>query len=166
MTWGQYLFSFSGRLNRARYWAFLGVSILFFIVVFAVTFAAFGFPGPGRPTPHLNPIAAIIAGLFLLVVYFGFLVASLAVAAKRLHDRAKSGLWILVFYVLPAVLNLAGFGLRASGAAASGMLSVIAFAFSIWGFVEVGCLRGTDGPNRFGPDPLRYEPDVAAATFN
>jgi uncharacterized membrane protein YhaH (DUF805 family) len=27
----------------------------------------------------------------------------------------------------------------------------------IWGFVELGCLRGTAGPNRFGPDPLVVE---------
>jgi hypothetical protein len=24
----------------------------------------------------------------------------------------------------------------------------------IWGFVEMACLKGTSGPNRFGPDPL------------
>jgi uncharacterized membrane protein YhaH (DUF805 family) len=30
----------------------------------------------------------------------------------------------------------------------------VAFALYIWGFVEMGCLRGTVGPNRFGPDPL------------
>ncbi len=28
------------------------------------------------------------------------------------------------------------------------------FAISIWGFVEIGCLRGTEGPNQYGPDPL------------
>jgi uncharacterized membrane protein YhaH (DUF805 family) len=33
-------------------------------------------------------------------------------------------------------------------------LSLVAFAISIWGFVELGCLRGTDGPNTYGPDPL------------
>jgi len=29
-----------------------------------------------------------------------------------------------------------------------------AFVFTIWGFVEMYCLRGTKGRNRFGPDPL------------
>jgi uncharacterized membrane protein YhaH (DUF805 family) len=28
------------------------------------------------------------------------------------------------------------------------------FAITVWAFVELGCLRGTVGPNRFGPDPL------------
>jgi len=28
------------------------------------------------------------------------------------------------------------------------------FALTIWGFVEIGCLRGTAGSNTYGPDPL------------
>jgi uncharacterized membrane protein YhaH (DUF805 family) len=31
---------------------------------------------------------------------------------------------------------------------------VAAFALSIWGLVEIGFLRGTVGPNQYGPDPL------------
>jgi len=34
------------------------------------------------------------------------------------------------------------------------VLHVISFAISVWAFVELGCLRGTVGPNRYGPDPL------------
>jgi uncharacterized membrane protein YhaH (DUF805 family) len=52
---------------------------------------------------------------------------SLAVQIKRWHDRDKSGFMVFINFI-PIV-----------GA--------------IWAFVEVGCLRGTEGPNRFGPDP-------------
>lgn len=38
--------------------------------------------------------------------------------------------------------------------ALAGGASVAAFAISVWLFVEIGFLRGTQGPNRFGPDPL------------
>jgi uncharacterized membrane protein YhaH (DUF805 family) len=34
------------------------------------------------------------------------------------------------------------------------VLHVISFAISVWAFVELGCLLGTVGPNRYGPDPL------------
>ena len=34
------------------------------------------------------------------------------------------------------------------------MLSLAAAAIAIWAFVELGCLRGTPGPNQYGPDPL------------
>ena len=33
-------------------------------------------------------------------------------------------------------------------------LGLVALALSIWSFVELFCLRGTRGPNRFGPDPI------------
>jgi uncharacterized membrane protein YhaH (DUF805 family) len=31
---------------------------------------------------------------------------------------------------------------------------LVATVLSIWAFVELYCLRGTVGENRFGPDPL------------
>jgi uncharacterized membrane protein YhaH (DUF805 family) len=34
------------------------------------------------------------------------------------------------------------------------LLSGIASLIGLWAFVELFCLRGTIGPNRFGPDPL------------
>jgi uncharacterized membrane protein YhaH (DUF805 family) len=36
----------------------------------------------------------------------------------------------------------------------AGVLGLIAFAIGVWAFVELGCLRGTIGPNRYGSDPL------------
>jgi uncharacterized membrane protein YhaH (DUF805 family) len=34
------------------------------------------------------------------------------------------------------------------------VLHLVSFAITVWAFVELGCLRGTVGPNRYGPDPL------------
>ena len=40
----------------------------------------------------------------------------------------------------------------------SGILATLFFiaggAIMIWTFVDLGCLRGTIGPNQYGPDPL------------
>jgi uncharacterized membrane protein YhaH (DUF805 family) len=33
-------------------------------------------------------------------------------------------------------------------------LALASVAISIWALVELGFLRGTSGPNDFGPDPL------------
>ena len=52
---------------------------------------------------------------------------SLATRIKRWHDRDKSGAWVLI--------------------------NVIPYLGGLWEFIEVGCLRGTEGPNSFGPDP-------------
>jgi uncharacterized membrane protein YhaH (DUF805 family) len=44
-----------------------------------------------------------------------------------------------------------------AGAAGTGLHCVLALAgvaLSIWGFVEIGCLRGNAGPNKYGSNPL------------
>jgi uncharacterized membrane protein YhaH (DUF805 family) len=53
----------------------------------------------------------------------------LVVSVKRWHDRNKSGRWVFV-----------------------NLVPVVGW---LWQFVECGLRRGTVGPNRFGPDPLR-----------
>ena len=40
------------------------------------------------------------------------------------------------------------------------ILMLASIGLSIWGFVEIACLKGTTGPNTYGPDPL---PAAAAA---
>ena len=108
--------------------------------------------------------ALVLTGTFLLglVPYFGTLmalVAFLAAAAvgipigiKRLHDRNKSGQWLILFYLVPAVLNVV-VGTSDSMMLGS-LLGLVDFAVAAWGFVELGLLRGSEGPNRYGADPL------------
>ena len=67
----------------------------------------------------------ILFSLPILVLYW---CSPWALNAKRWHDRDKSTAFIFVEF--------------------------IPFIGWIWMFIELGCLRGTDGPNRFGPDPL------------
>ena len=55
------------------------------------------------------------------------LLPGIAVAARRLHDVDRTGWWLLLAFV-PVV----------------GLIVLL-----IW-----FCTKGTDGPNRFGPDPL------------
>ena len=98
------------------------------------------------------------ASLMLWVIAFILFIAvtwsSLAVGVKRLHDRDKSGWWILLFWLGPSLLG----GWQSTGPNMGGglVLSLAAGVIAIWGFVELGCLRGTPGPNQYGPDPLAY----------
>jgi uncharacterized membrane protein YhaH (DUF805 family) len=87
----------------------------------------------------------------LVILYIPLIWIGLAIGAKRLHDRDKSAWWLLVFYAAPGILSTAGNRLEDVGFI---ILHVISFAISVWAFVELGCLRGTPGPNRHGPDPL------------
>src|SRR3979409_807824 len=123
MNPGNLLFTFKGRINRAKYWLAplpwgvrrtprLGAGVL-----------GAGFGGEMIAD---NAGAILIAIILLLLVTSG--VSGVAVGIKRLHDRDKSGWWLLIFYLLPAVFD----GIGRSGVPA---LSLVAFAISIWGFV-------------------------------
>jgi uncharacterized membrane protein YhaH (DUF805 family) len=83
------------------------------------------------------------------IVYIAVIISGIAVGIKRLHDRDKSGWWLLVFYLGPSVLS----GLGASTGFQVGF-GIASFALALWAFVELGCLRGTAGANQYGPDPL------------
>jgi len=61
------------------------------------------------------------------IVSLALLIPNIAVAVRRLHDRDMSGWWILI-----------------------GFVPVIGFLVLLFWYVQ----RGTDGPNRFGDDPL------------
>jgi uncharacterized membrane protein YhaH (DUF805 family) len=74
-------------------------------------------------TSAQDPLAAIL----VLVVYLGMIVPSLMVSIKRCHDRDRSGWFVLISFI-PVIGPL-------------------------WLLIELGFLRGTRGPNRFGDDP-------------
>jgi uncharacterized membrane protein YhaH (DUF805 family) len=68
-----------------------------------------------------------------LLLYPPFFVALLALTTKRLHDRNKRGAWFLIV--------------------------LIPIAGPILLVTELGFLRGSAGPNRFGRDPSELHPD-------
>ena len=67
-------------------------------------------------------------GVIGIIVSLAMIYPALAVYAKRWHDRGKSGWWTLI-----------------------GLVPIIG---GIWLLVELGFLKGTDGPNHYGPDPV------------
>jgi uncharacterized membrane protein YhaH (DUF805 family) len=129
-------FGFSGRLNRAKYWLVVVVNLVVLIVLGVAGYVA---------------DTSLIWGILVLAVLV-LAVSGLAIGVKRLHDREKSAWWLLLFYLGPSVLSAVGGLFGDAGAILFGLASL---ALSIWTLVELGCLRGTDGPNRYGPDPLR-----------
>jgi uncharacterized membrane protein YhaH (DUF805 family) len=139
----QLLFGLSGRINRAKYWlAIVIFSVTMLIVLIVVSFAAWIV---GDITLGLLPFVIAV------IIYTLLLISFIAIGIKRLHDRDKSGWWLLVFYVLPAVLSSIA---EAAGTGLQFIFSLAILALWIWGFVELGCLCGTAGPNKYGSDPL------------
>jgi uncharacterized membrane protein YhaH (DUF805 family) len=131
---------FDGRINRAKYWlatlifAIVNLLLALFDRVHPVGFEALSF-----------------------VINIGVFVSGLAVGTKRLHDRDRSAWWLLLFYFLPSVLLVwilidVDAGNNATLRDVSLLLALL--IIWIWQIVELGCLRGTIGPNAYGPDPL------------
>jgi uncharacterized membrane protein YhaH (DUF805 family) len=119
------LFGFQGRTNRAKFWL---VALAIFVVE-AILFAVLGSnvamaDDPQEALARMGPVTSIVLLLFGILVTW----ISIAVGIKRFHDRNKSGVWILIIFV-PVIGGL-------------------------WYLIECGFLRGTTGPNDYGPDPL------------
>jgi uncharacterized membrane protein YhaH (DUF805 family) len=149
------LFTYSGRINRGKFWLATAIYFAIMIVVIAVGFIMVGNSLLIAADEEAADIAAGVISkgigyvLILLVIYVPMVISGVMVGIKRLHDRDKSGWWLLVFYLLPAVL-----GWLSDSISGGVILSLASLAVSIWGLVELGFLRGTAGANRFGPDPL------------
>jgi uncharacterized membrane protein YhaH (DUF805 family) len=158
MNLGHILFSFSGRINRAKWWLAVLVMVLLQLAMYVLAHA--------MPTDGVISIVGFIVSIVVLWV-------SLAAGAKRLHDLNRSALWLVLFiggHILLGIIffgyaGMAVFTTLAAGqelsAAEAGrifgvalIIGVLALALSIWALVWFGCLRGTVGPNQYGPDPL------------
>ncbi len=128
------LFSIQGRINRAKYWVAM-------IAYLSLTIAVAGL----GVFVNFHTLFLVIAGL----IAFAMIVSGCIVGMKRLHDRNKTGWWLLLFYLLSGVLDVVGM---------TGKLPLLfelgSLAISIWALVELGFLRGTVGANQYGPDPL------------
>lgn len=119
------LFGFQGRANRAKWWLVaLGILVVE-VILFAAIFGGAAMSGdPERMAAAMGPIASVVLFIFFVVAFW----ISIAVAVKRYQDRNKSGWWVLIVFV-PVIGGL-------------------------WYLIECGFLRGTVGPNNYGPDPL------------
>ncbi len=147
MSVAKLLLSSEGRIGR-RTW------LLFVVAVLTLYFAALG-------------AAMVVNGLDLALdrdIYWlgpGFMIVAsypaFCVNAKRFQDRGKGRWWALAATVtdLAVVVVDVLFLLRGDvGPILEWSVNAPAYAVMVWFFVELGCLRGTPGENRYGSDPL------------
>ncbi|MDB5578635.1 MAG: hypothetical protein JWR80_3811 [Bradyrhizobium sp.] len=143
MDYAWLLLSFKGRLNRARYL----VVQLALLTVWLVTWLKFP-----APSDALHWAIAIT-----------MLWINTATTAKRLHDRNRSGWWAaavsfvnLLSYAYYSLFLGLYFGVDIS-IGKELLLVMLAVALPLlqtWVVIELFFLMGSEGRNRFGPDPL------------
>ena len=146
-----------GRIPRARWWLAHQLPAWAILFVMALDVSTITYK-TGHEKPRLEAV------WYPLLLAVGWLLT--AGMVQRLHDRGRTGLWALAVWALPGLpwllMTLFMEGVRMHGNAPGGdalgvffaLPTLGAFVLYLWLFVELGFLRGTAGPNRFGPDPL------------
>jgi uncharacterized membrane protein YhaH (DUF805 family) len=140
------LTSFSRRINRAKWWlglAIIGVAnVLGAMLINPRLFTAEELPPPSWPDTIwqltlLYPLTAITVKRF-----------------KDANRPAWLGYWFAplgaALYLGPHIRQL--FGPLEPATLATFIMPL--FVYFVFAFIDNGFVRGTDGPNRYGPDPL------------
>ena len=120
--------TFSGRAQRKEYWIF---HLFYFSLLVLLWGGFFSFLNADHEEP-------LLAG-FGLIVLVGGILPMLAVTVRRLHDINLSGWWC---------------GAMLLGTAFMDYYSPALSAVIVIVWLLMMCRKGTDGSNRFGPDPL------------
>ncbi|MBY3050112.1 DUF805 domain-containing protein [Rhizobium laguerreae] len=126
--------TFSGRASRSEYWWFQ----LFYLLV-GIALLIANVLINGDIFSRQSNTFSVIGGLLSIAVF----VPQVCLQVRRFHDRNISGWWylgLLLSCIIPFV----------------GIISLPAI------FI-INLLPGTEGPNKFGADPLR--PEVRAEVF-
>ena len=159
---GNWIFSFRGRYGRKQFWlGALGLLALLIFMLMAMSVLM-------RPT---GAAGGEIALIFLFAMPLVWFYCKLIV--HRLHDLGWSGWWFLllgpIIIPLPICMmhetHAVYHRIEQSYAAQQAIKPYVAsmqygaFLLFFGGFILMGCLRGTKGPNKYGPDPISQPPD-------
>ena len=122
---------FSGRETRSAWWESRLIMLLFSFFPGALLLVSLSGLSDAQGTEY--GVCILLVTLFFLVVlciqlYF------IPHDVRRLHDRNMSGWLILVGWLV-------------------GLLPIIGWAYSVFMFINLGCLDGTVGDNCYGKDP-------------
>jgi uncharacterized membrane protein YhaH (DUF805 family) len=116
---------FSGRARRKEFWMY----VLFYVIgsiILGILDQILGLD-----FKQTSGSSTIRSGGWLETIYgLALLVPTIAVAVRRMHDKDRSGWWVLI-WLIPCV-------------------------GTIW-FIVWQAQEGTPGDNRFGPDPKAAE---------
>ena len=107
----------------------------------------------------MNPTGAGGSQLVLLAGTAGiFLWFYCKLIVHRLQDLGWSGWWFLLLgpllIPLPTWMWIYGHTQEAYNKGLDAWLELGAYGIFFGGFILLGCIRGTEGRNAFGPDPL------------
>jgi len=125
-------FGISGRLTRGQYWVRL-------IAASIVNLVLDSLPDYSGPLSWLSTFVEFVVLIFLI-----------SVTIKRLHDRGKSGWWLLLFWAIPIVIIGLMMALELFAGPIFWFLVAAFVVFVGWGAIEIHFVRGSATDNMYG----------------
>ena len=121
-------FSFSGRINRARFWAVIAFWLLVRVGVPYLLYTFAMLPGQSLDIQDASASPEIFeAGKLYAVLTVVSLFSTVSAAVRRLHDFDASGLWAILLFI-PGIEFIA--------------------------YLVIGLIGSQRGTNRYGVNPL------------
>ncbi len=139
MSTKELLFSFHGRIDRKTYWIW---NVIYYISII----------GFGAGISKLFPaFSYLLLPIFLLVL----LIPDLAITTKRWHDRDKSIYWLglNIPLVIGRIATPMTSPMAQEPSTSQLFIASISLICGLWILIECGFLKGTSGPNKYGPEP-------------
>jgi uncharacterized membrane protein YhaH (DUF805 family) len=149
-----FFLSFQGRICRQSWW-------LGFVILVAVTVPVSLMLDPEAFAPSAGEIKP--PSLALTIWSLMTCLPTAAITIKRLNDRdwpSWIGCLLVVAFIVLIIANY--FGLLLDPDRMTPPESFVfgsLMLFFLWTLVDNGFFKGSDGPNRYGPDPLAFTPD-------
>lgn len=143
-----------GRAQRAAYWYVLLYQLIIYAVLLTVIFMADGgnqlweviqmrLDGDVDAT-IADDFGLGISGVIGILILFGFAIANILpdimLGIRRFHDLDQTGWFVLIFKIL-------------------GIIPIVGHIANVANLIWFA-MPGTEGPNKYGPDPLGRGPDI------
>jgi uncharacterized membrane protein YhaH (DUF805 family) len=140
-----------GRIGRKQYWIRTLLYLLGGILggLLLVVLAALNYNPPDTITVR-TVVRFVLLGIATVVYLVTIVTGFVSTGIRRLHDRGKSGWWLLLYYFAPSRLLKTSTSLWHGGAP---IIPLAVGAVLIWGLIDLGVLRGEPGDNVYGPNP-------------
>ena len=166
------LFTFEGRARRSEYWYFWLFMVILKTAVYIIGIFYTVFSDPTSFHMDSTVISPTFETIFMLV----FFPLGLSVNVRRLHDIDCSGWMVLLLSVLPLALDLLHTwywpsaleilrnsdvtpSIIAGVSRTAGLVLLLSLGLLIFKVV-LFCRPGTEGPNTYGPDPIKIIPNT------
>lgn len=145
---------FKTRSPRKEFWMFnLGNIIVFAVLLFFLTIFLIALK-----VANYEKLIAIYS-TFVMIWRIVLILPTLSLLTRRFHDVNKSGWLTVLFFACSFFLGFVS-GIskylqnKGENLAVLALIFIVCLAIGTWLFVMLGFIKGTNGSNKYGPNPL------------